>query len=481
MSLIEAGIYDAVLFAITLAFGLFTALRGTSKYLKLFLVLYVFITYSSYNIMIKPIHDYNVVIPRNFIFHFQIKYLNVIDIFFLLLLFLFSIDLIGNRFRILIPKEKIFKIYNIIVLRDFLVFFVGLTGFLIYSHSIYSDTLHSVTDQIRQYRGILYFLVLYYILLKIINFEIHKYDFNFLFRRFLYINSINVSSGFIASKLYLPYVWQRYGFNITLIDQDDVMIANFYSCILLLSLFLLKRIKLPIIDKLLVALISLVYFFNFYKGFYVFMFLAFGYAIMLQIINKKYFIKQLALLIIIVVSSFNAMLWFATSKSIYTRISQVESYLNFIDDKSDLYLYLGIGAGGYYLSKVDTEDGGEVKKVDLEKNSDLKRVIQTPLLVTIKEAGLVGLSIFLFANYFLVYGIFKLRKCSTVIESSLIMVISFPIIFGFLLLLPTPVRAIFMIKATILLIRYQREKECLPLSSPSSNLVQNNWCAASSP
>ena len=92
MSLIEAGIYDSILFIVSLFIAFIFIFKKTNASLRWFLIMYVLLTYSSYNIMIKPIHDYNIVIPRTAFFHLKIiSILSVADIFMIITFTIFSL------------------------------------------------------------------------------------------------------------------------------------------------------------------------------------------------------------------------------------------------------------------------------------------------------------------------------------------------------------------------------------------------------
>lgn len=90
-------ILDSIVFFITLIIGFLYVWRFNKKnnigYSFLVLMFfYIICSYSSYNIMVKPIHDYNLAIPRTFIFHFKVfgplvplDILSVLALFFIII------------------------------------------------------------------------------------------------------------------------------------------------------------------------------------------------------------------------------------------------------------------------------------------------------------------------------------------------------------------------------------------------------------
>lgn len=82
---------DSIVFFLFLAIALIYFLivakkNGFNIYTIILFSIYIICSYSSYNIMVKPIHDFNIAIPRTGIYHFKvIGPLAPIDIIFLLL------------------------------------------------------------------------------------------------------------------------------------------------------------------------------------------------------------------------------------------------------------------------------------------------------------------------------------------------------------------------------------------------------------
>ena len=77
-------IYDSIVFLVfSLLLPIYIVLQqGSLKFYSVTLFsLYVLCSYSSYNIMVMPIHDYNIAIARNIIYHYKIfSFISVIDI-----------------------------------------------------------------------------------------------------------------------------------------------------------------------------------------------------------------------------------------------------------------------------------------------------------------------------------------------------------------------------------------------------------------
>lgn len=78
-------IYDSIVFlGLFLAFAYLYRIAARfhlNFYSVTLFSLYVLCSYSSYNIMVMPIHDYNIAIARNIIYHYKIfSFISVIDI-----------------------------------------------------------------------------------------------------------------------------------------------------------------------------------------------------------------------------------------------------------------------------------------------------------------------------------------------------------------------------------------------------------------
>lgn len=89
-------IYDSIVFflGLFLAFAYLyrIAVRFHLNFYSVTLFsLYVLCSYSSYNIMVMPIHDYNVAIARNIIYHYKIfGFISIVDIIFITIFLLCS-------------------------------------------------------------------------------------------------------------------------------------------------------------------------------------------------------------------------------------------------------------------------------------------------------------------------------------------------------------------------------------------------------
>lgn len=83
-------IYDSIVFlGLFLAFAYLYRIAARfhlNFYSVTLFSLYVLCSYSSYNIMVMPIHDYNIAIARNIIYHYKIfGFISVIDIVFIII------------------------------------------------------------------------------------------------------------------------------------------------------------------------------------------------------------------------------------------------------------------------------------------------------------------------------------------------------------------------------------------------------------
>lgn len=455
MNLLEAGIYDSILFVISLIVAIIFVVKNSKSTFRIFLIIYVLMTYSSYNIMIKPIHDYNIVIPRTALFHYKlISILSIADVL-MIVTFIIFMALYIKKGHIYTVKSKLLNIVYIGMIRDALVLIISSIGFFIYSQHVSSEYF-SVADQFRNARGLIYITVFlfftYSILIK------NKLSFTRVFYIFLVIDFINLISGFIATLLYKNYVWQRYFMNVVVLDQDDTGITMFYATLIFISLYLGHKMRLPKFFYLVILSATGLMILTFSKGFFLYLFLAFIFVIVLKAINKQDFRLQFLSFILIIGISSPAILYFSNSSAVSTRVAQVDDYFKYIDKLNNkAYLLLGIGYGGRYKeSDPSLYDAGSMKKIDIENYTGLRASIQTPVVGIIKEAGLLGLVIFLSFGFYLIFKVLKTTKIN-IFEISASIYILYYIFFQNILLFPEPSKILLIFKIIILFSIYKKK------------------------
>jgi len=456
LNLLEAGIYDSILFVISLIIAIVFVIKNSKSTFRIFLIIYVLMTYSSYNIMIKPIHDYNIVIPRTALFHYKlVSILSIADVLMIITFIIFAVLYI-KKGHIYTVKSKLLNIVYIGMIRDALVLIISSIGFFIYSQHVSSEYF-SVADQFRNARGLIYITVFlfftYNILIK------NKLSFIKVFYIFLVIDFINLISGFLATFLYKNYVWQRYFMNVVIIDQDDTGITMFYATLVFISLYIGHKMRLPKFFYLVILSATGLMILTFSKGFFFYLFLAFIFVIVLKAINKQDFRLQFLSFILIIGISSPAIIYFSNSHAITTRVAQIDDYFKYIDtlQNNKVYLLLGIGYGGRYKeSNPSLYDAGSMKKIDIKNDRGLRTSIQTPLIGIIKEAGLIGLVIFLSFGFYLIFKVLKITNIN-VFEISASIYILYYIFFQNILLFPEPSKILLIFKIIILFSIYKKE------------------------
>lgn len=395
-------ILDSIVFFITLIIGFLYVWRFNKKnnigYSFLVLMFfYIICSYSSYNIMVKPIHDYNLAIPRTFIFHFKVfGPLVPLDILSVLALFFIIIRKLSSSNPRIFAMNSTVSIYvKYMVLQGVFFAILSTVSFFVY---IQSGGKGVITDQLISFRGIIYFIIFIY-LFQLCTEKIKGIDFYTLFKFFVIVDFINAVSGFISSVIYKDYVWSRYGMNISIIDQDDVY--NFFTIygLLLISFFLTKPLKRKMIYVLSIIIGVLVYA-NMYKYVFVVGAIYFIYDFVVNALKGRIAIIKLGAVAIALVFLASTVLMLSTSKSMNTRSGQISDYWEYTGSKFPAIL-IGIGNGGQFYSPTDTDDDGEIKVIDKENNSaSYRKSIQTPFVSFVKVVGPLGVIILMAFSIF---------------------------------------------------------------------------------
>ncbi|AYO37046.1 MULTISPECIES: hypothetical protein [Serratia] len=386
---------DSILFFVFLFLALIYFYKTAKKnkfniYTVLIFLIYIICSYSSYNIMVKPIHDFNIAIPRTAIYHFKVAGpLAPIDVIFLLIFSFVCFKKIITRsmFTYQIVKSTSI-ITKYITLQALLLGVVSTMGFISY---IQSGGQGEINDQIIYCRGIIYFLVLIFLFQKACE-NLKDFDFYKLFTIFCIIDVLNLISGFISSLIFHDYVWERYGMKITIIDQDKATTYFVLYALLLTSLLFTKPLKYKLI-YICSALIGLVMFSNMYKFIFLLAFIYVVYEFFVNAFRGKIAVVKMSFLTVGLVAALSAVLMLSNSKAMNTRSSQFGDYWEYTGSKFPA-VAIGIGYGGKYYSPSDTDDQGEIKEIDVENGTaNYRKSVQTPLLTQIKNGGLIGFGI----------------------------------------------------------------------------------------
>lgn len=398
---------DSIVFFVFLSIAIFILFRfkrinNISKSFFFLILFYVVCSYSSYNMMVKPIHDYNMAIARTFIFHFKvIGPLAPLDIVFLI-----SLMFIGLRKIV----QRNLLTFRLDIDTAFFIKFILIQGVVIVTISTLAFVLHTygggkgqLTDQLLYFRGIIYFLVVVYLYQLAVD-DFKRLGFYKVFSLFLLLDVINAISGFISTIIYKDYVWSRYGINVSIIDQDDVY--NFLTVYALLAVTFLftKPIKRIYIYTAILG-IGFLIFANIYKYIFMLAALFFFYDTFVNAMKGKVAVFKIMIAALSIVLLTSTIVMLSTSKSMNTRSGQITDYWEYTGSKFPASI-IGIGHGGQFYSPTETDDDGEVKAILKESSmANYKRNIQTPVVSFIKTIGPLGTVI---AIAFLIYGLMKI-------------------------------------------------------------------------
>ena len=453
MNLLQAGIVDGIVFILTLVLGLAYVMRTSLGKERLFLSLYVLTTYSSYNLMVKPVHDYNLVVPRTFIFHYELfGPLNSVDIIFIFLFFYLLYTYVV-KYGFSFPNSGICRAINLIFLRDFFLVLLSLLAFFLFQNFFDYLNISSFKDELRFCRGILYFSVLYLLFCFILRDG--SLDFLGFFKRFVVLDVINLVSGYVGTRIYYEYIWERYFLKVSIIDQDDVYtFVVFYFVWTISFLVNFYKTKLPSKYVAVTFAVFVLAFFNFYKTLYMFGVVFFLILLFLRFYYKRRNFVQVCVFVFAVMLMVNSVLYFASSKSIHTRLAQVVDYFDFVVERSPFLVLTGIGHGGYFIAKTPTDDAGEIKKVDLDENEDVKKSLQIPVLTLLKQVGVFGFFVFVLFTFFIFIKILNSIPCYNNFTFALLFSPTIFASLGIMLSTPSPVHIIVFFKMFLLFILY---------------------------
>ncbi|HFS8200519.1 TPA: hypothetical protein ACH2JW_001450 [Serratia marcescens] len=412
---------------------------------------YIIFSYSSYNIMVMPIHDFNIPIARTFIYHYKVIGLfSSADIFFLAMLSVCLVQWAMNKG--IKPSPLFLRVSPFIKLtavQGTILFSFSLLGYIIH---VALDGVGSVRNQLLYARGIVYFIALMLVFFRASS-DIGKLRFGPLLLFLCAIDFINFISGLIGTYIYTDYVWERYGVKVSIIDQDNIY--NYFTLYLfvLVSLFFAnkKRFSLSLMIMVVIAIGMLL---NVYKFLFAISVLYLLYEIFFRLVTRQLPRKRIILLLIITAALTPSAIKIFTSKAMNTRASQLHDYWQYTGRYLPANL-IGIGHGGLYLSPTGVADKGEIKRIDMDANGEVeyKRSIQTPLLTQIKNSGIVGLIVMLITAALASYRLFvvniKLKnyQYATPICFNLIWIIGFVCV----VVQPYPMPVLTLVKLLMLL------------------------------
>lgn len=411
--LLTAAISDIFVFLIELIIFFVIVIKRHKDFERYFLIFYGFVSLSAYNIYIQFIHDYNIPIARTALFKLKIiGSLYLFDIVYLIVLLVLLIKY--SRYR-KIRLDKGQKINLMIFFRDILLLLFSFLGYFIYVNSGYSG---DIVTQIRPLRGFLFSIVIIWLFFILINKIQSLEQAKRIIVTIAIIDFINIIGEALSSHLFDEYVWQRGWHNVLLIDQANSMAVLYYIPLIIFYKKFGKFVAL--IGFLFLSLMI----YDYVKGLYIGLPLIFFIYFMAGVLNNKINIKTLFFIIIMAPFALWLILNTLESKAISgTRTAQVQSYLHEINGNIYPHIF-GSGFGGMYEKIIETDDGGEIKKIDLESTTHNKQVqFQVPFIYYFKIAGFIGLTVVVIFAFYQTFLILKLYNIDKMV--SLYLVISF--------------------------------------------------------
>lgn len=351
---------------------------------------------SSYNIMIKRVHDFNIGIPRNFVWTTKVvSSFSVFDLIFIVLL------TINISYLVKVLRTDSFIRVNYV--RDLMIIFIGTFSFFIFK----GYWLDGGKNYILTMKGLVYFTATLLITVKYLQQELK-------FKDYLVPIVLILFSGYV-SLMFFPKeeLWVRYGQIVKILDQEDAYtISLFAITYLLVYLFYPEKNKKHYYIMLFIFIIIFlqnalsIYKTNFIYYVYLLMSIPF-----IQLTRKLFFRWYIIFTIILVTAllGIGIIVNISNSQSIATRTNQIEDYLGYINKNYKGAYLIGAGIGTPYESLPDSEDLGEIKKIDLDNslNINYKFIFQIPVLFIFKYAGIIGVMWFLAFWGNMVYKIYK--------------------------------------------------------------------------
>ncbi|MDR2011217.1 MAG: hypothetical protein LBQ22_12130 [Bacteroidales bacterium] len=374
---------DSILFFVGLLLGLLIVCKRFKGGIKYCLIIYTIITFSVFNIFIKPVQDYLIPIPRTFIFYYKIfNSLSIYDIFLLVVIIPIMISFIINL------KRQVSHIYKGILYVNYyiniILFLVGITGSLIFVN-VGGEVDWSV--QIRAARGFLSGILIMYSISYFVKKINSITDAKKIISTLSLIILINFLSEFISSFYMQGISWERGGHSVVFFDQTSALLIMVYLPCLLVPYKNLDKIT-KITSLIVVSLIL----YNYIKSSY------FSSGIVLFLIGIggfKYKFPKRVLYVYPFLSfafiSYCLFFIFSSSEDAkQTRIGQFESYMKTVNQKPVAYI-AGTGEGGLFERQTTTEDLGEIRAMDMENNETKQHAFQIPVLSFFKKTGIIGI------------------------------------------------------------------------------------------
>ena len=376
---------DTFILVIAFMIALYYVRKNAIKRELPFWIIYMIITFSSYNIYIKPVQDFLIPIPRTYIFFKKIiASLSPFDIFISVMF----IKVVWKMSRYRSERNFLFanNSLSIILRREFVLLAISYLGLIFY---YLANQPIDFNAQVRTTRGVLGGVVFVYFTCKLLNNYKEPGEYIRLISMIMTIDFLNIISQFISSLFLGDIAWQRGGHNVVLFDQTEGQLFFTY-----LPFILMKNKIIPTRIKWMAIIVVCLNIYNFpktiyfYSGLAVIISIAFG-VLRGRIPKRLTIIGAGALFVIILFFSAFAT---GTSNSKLSRLGQVTSLFT-VFEKNPINIFFGIGDGGLFPRQTMSEDGGEIRAVDLEgvEESGLQGAVQTRYLMFLKTSGVIGL------------------------------------------------------------------------------------------
>lgn len=381
---------DSIIFIVSnLLLGIYAF---TNKQLKLkekiAYTIFFMILNSSFNIMIKSVHEYNTVIPRTYIYRQKfVSYFSLLDIICVLFI-IFNIKSLSN----IVNSNKLVFVH---ILRAMGLYFLGTISFL-FMQGYWMD---GGNNFLTTSKGWVYSIATLIFTFKYMNKNLNL----------IYPFAIILINGMITTFLIpINEIWVRYGNRAIIIDQEDATTIS--NCIIIFLLIKCTYIKEDNLKSKIINWVMLIIFlaqniYCVYKSNLILLpLMLIVYLLLTNGQNKLFIILTMLGIPSALLCFWNKFYSLMTSLAINTRQTQIVDYLNYIQQKGIYPLVFGSGISTPYYSISDTGDTGERKTVDLKDNysSYWRTGIQTPILSIYKTTGLVGILYFMITSIYLI-------------------------------------------------------------------------------
>lgn len=396
--LLKLVLIDSLILLITIIISIIYISKRSIGKEKIALYIYMIVTFSIYNIYVKPVQNYLLPIPRTYIFYQKIVAgLSIYDFFSIGLCVMLFI-----RYFILKKDRNIFRQSSVIMWiwrRDIYVLILSFLGFYFY---MLAGNPTDYMIQFRTLRGVITGFICVYTTMVILN----KYDKEQDIRRLLsilfFLNFMNVLSQ-VASSFFLQDIsWQRGGHSVILLDQSES-----YMSLFLLPLIIAKNKIVPKWMVLTAYIIILLQVYNYVKTLYLNAALLLILLVIIGLIGGRVSRRIMSFSILICIAVFIFALFFINSSKgdKMSRVGQNNSLMVAFQN-NPINIIFGIGDGGLIAKQTMSEDGGERRTIDSEneKYSQFQAEYQVPYMGTLKTSGILGM---IFVVYYFIL-LFKL-------------------------------------------------------------------------